>query len=252
MGLRNPKFDKAQWAKALAGLGLSDPGACRQKNSPQFDLKKDLPPRKGEVHCVEPMPMTFQALENATQGLNLGDEGFVVTKAAISSRDGSVPFPKANTRGGKAGSETSGLDSCKGDKCEKVPMFSLQTYVDKFVKSKGPINILSIDVEGFDFDVLFGAGTVLDRTQYLEFEFHAIGAWVKYHLTDIVGLLDGKGFTCYWAGNDRLWRITGCLHEIYATAHGWSNVACVHRSYTKLAKNMESKFLDGIQVAQPQ
>ena len=131
-------------------------------------------------------------------------------------------------------------------------MISLQTYVDKFIKSKGPINILSIDVEGFDFDVLFGAGTVLDRTQYLEFEFHAIGAWVKYHLTDIVGLLDGKGFTCYWAGNDRLWRITGCLHEIYATAHGWSNVACVHRSYTKLAKNMESKFLDGIQVAQPQ
>ena len=58
-------------------------------------------------------------------------------------------------------------------------MVSLQTYVDKFLKSKGPINILFIDVEGFDFDVLFGAGTVLDRTQYLGFEFHAIGAWGK-------------------------------------------------------------------------
>ena len=109
MGMRNPKFDRTQWAKALAGLGLSDPGVCKQKNSPQFDLKKDLPPRIGEMHCVEPMPMTFQALENATQGLNLGDEGFVVTKEA-SSRDGSVPFPKANTRGGKADIETSGLD----------------------------------------------------------------------------------------------------------------------------------------------
>ena len=149
--MRNPKFGKSQWAKALAGLGLSDPGRCKQQNSPQFDLQKDLPPRKGEMHCVEPMPETFQVLENATQGLNLGDEGFIVTKAAISSRDGLVPFPKANTRGGKAGKETMRLDSCTGDECEKVPMFSLQTYVDKFVKSKGPINILFIDVEGFDF-----------------------------------------------------------------------------------------------------
>lgn len=52
-------------------------------------------------------------------------------------------------------------------------MYSLQTYVNKFVKSKtDPINILSVDVEGFDFDVLFGAGSVLDRTEYIEFEFH--------------------------------------------------------------------------------
>jgi hypothetical protein len=51
-------------------------------------------------------------------------------------------------------------------------MLSLQAYVDKFVKSKGPINILSIDMEGFDFDVLFGAGTVPDRS-YLPFYSHA-------------------------------------------------------------------------------
>ena len=54
MGMRNPKFDKTQWVKAMDGLGLTDPGACKQKNAPQFDLKKDLPPRtKGEMHCVD-------------------------------------------------------------------------------------------------------------------------------------------------------------------------------------------------------
>ena len=49
------------------------------------------------------------------------------------------------------------------------------------VKSTGPINILSVDVEGFDFDVLFGAGSVLDRTQCLEFECHKVRHWGKLH-----------------------------------------------------------------------
>jgi hypothetical protein len=48
-----------------------------------------------------------------------------------------------------AGIESKEMESCTRDKtCEKVPMLSLQAYVDKFVKSKG----------------LFRAGTVLDRT----------------------------------------------------------------------------------------
>jgi hypothetical protein len=37
------------------------------------------------------------------------------------------------------------------------------------------INVLAIDAEGWDFDALFGASSVLDRTYYLEFEYHMIG-----------------------------------------------------------------------------
>ena len=54
-------------------------------------------------------------------------------------------------------------------------MYSLSGYVEKFVKSRGPINILSIDTEGLDFEVLFSAGPVLDRVYYLEFEYHEVG-----------------------------------------------------------------------------
>eukprot|EP00985_Skeletonema_marinoi_P017563 scaffold9675_cov143-Skeletonema_marinoi.AAC.5 len=65
-------------------------------------------------------------------------------------------------------------------------MFSLEDYVAKYVKGRGPINILQIDGEGYDFDVLFGAGSVLDSTHYLEiFEY-------RYRLPDAVRLLDGK------------------------------------------------------------
>ena len=121
-------------------------------------------------------------------------------------------------------------------------MYSLETYVEIYVKYQGPINILSIDVEGFDFDVIFGAGSVLDRTEYLEFEYHIKGNWGNYHITDAVRLLDGKGFTCYWAGKKKLWRITNCYINGLYDWHGWSNVACVHRSQAELADDMEKVF----------
>ena len=39
-------------------------------------------------------------------------------------------------------------------RCENVPMYSLETYVEKFVKSDGPINILSNERDLSFFDPL--------------------------------------------------------------------------------------------------
>merc|ERR1712127_1088658 len=97
-----------------------------------------------------------------------------------------------------AGSEIGGIDMCEGGKtknCVDVPMYSLDSYADRFVRSKGPVNVLQIDVEGFDFNAMFGASSVLDRTLYLEFEHGGRGTWGALHLQDAVKLLDGKGFT---------------------------------------------------------
>ena len=123
---------------------------------------------------------------------------FVVVQVAISSRDGNVKFPNFHT-----GRESGMIEFCdqycdstvQDDCCPDVNMYSLDSYVDKFVKSKGPINVLSIDTEGRDFDVLFGASCVLDRTYYVEFEYHIDGNWGKFHLQDTIRLLDGKGKT---------------------------------------------------------
>jgi FkbM family methyltransferase len=173
--------------------------------------------------------------------LGYDEKGFVVTQAVISSRKGEMLF------GGWIGQENAGIDGQKAcvvdpSACKKVPMYSVDSYFDEYVQGNGPVNILQIDVEGWDFDVLFGASSVLDRTQYLEFEYHEVGPWGKYHLPDTVRLLDHKGFTCYWSGKSKLWRITGCYFDVYNTFHGWSNVACVHRTYEKLALRMEALF----------
>lgn len=241
MGLSSSVFDGAAWKAALGDLKAG--AICRQDSTGQEEVK--FPKRNGTMHCIEPMPSTIEKLKNASKSLGLERQGFVVTHAAISSVDGSVKFPS----GDLAGSEGFSMDDCidgKVDesKCVEVPMYSLESYVDRFVTRNGPINVLQIDVEGFDFDVLFGAGRVLDRTNYIEFEYHIVGNWGGLHLLDAVKLLDGKGFTCYWAGyKGNLWKITGCYIPIYDSWHGWSNVACVHRLHTNLADRMENQFL---------
>lgn len=68
--------------------------------------------------------------------------------------------------------------------------------------------------------------------------------WKDLSLPTAVELLDVKGFTCYWADKAQLWRITGCMFDFYHRWHGWSNLACVHRSSSSLlAQIMEDMFV---------
>jgi FkbM family methyltransferase len=168
MGMSNPKYDVPAWLGIIGNL----PTLCLSKKQGEIHF----PQRKGEMHCIEPMPNNVQILNEATAKLGLEGEGFVVSSAAISSKNGIVKFPS-----GKAGTEVFSIESCNDiptpSHCIDVNMYSLDNYVHQFVKSKGPINMLSVDTEGWDFDVLFGGSTTLDRTYYLEFEYHRRGAY---------------------------------------------------------------------------
>ena len=98
---------------------------------------------------------------------------------------------------------------------------------------------------GWDFEVLLGGKrSLLPRVQYLEFEYNWVRHWVKQPLSAIIEYLDGEfGFTCYWAGEDRLWRLDDSCWLDHYNQHGWSNVACVNRELNrKVAQNMESTF----------
>jgi len=243
MGMARPEFDEPKWENAIhmASDKKMRGHVCRGNSGSQSQI--NFPERDGEMHCIEPMQSTFPLLLNASTQLGMDSETFVLANAVISSTNGFVKFPNA-----VPGTEDLGIHNCKNRNvaCTELPMYTLDSYADKFIKSKGPVNILQIDTEGWDFDVLFGASSVLDRTYYLEFEYHSQGNWGSLHLQDAVKLLDGKGFTCYWAGNEKLWRITECYVDGYDLWHAWSNVACVHRSQTNLAGRMEALFLSTI------
>ena len=201
--------------------------------------------------------------------------------------------------------------------CVQVPTYNLNTYVEQFVfpKEDGAsnnradsilppltINHVSIDVEGHDMDVLLGAAntdmdklrnntfdvnsakfssSVLHKIEYLEFEYNWVGNWQNYKLTEAIGLLDMFNFTCYWIGNDELWRITNCMppsskpesaetdntrddgsrqkegsngnyDNHYYNQHFWSNVGCVKRTQYGLYKKMEKKFMKTLEIPRKQ
>jgi len=272
-GSRNPKFDKAAWRQAMqdASGGQMASGVCNQELREQFHLtnhnhshsgrhndSQRRIPENAEMHCVEPMPVTAQALQRAAQQLRYDTDGFIVTHAAIAKQSGSTYFPRASLSSQahmtvKVGSENQGIDSC-GDpntaqtnpKCLKVPMYSLDEYAQKFIRRPpdDPIHILSIDVEGYDYDVILGGmNDTLPRVEYLEFEYNWMGSWKTQTLQDAIQKLDSLHFSCYWAGSrGRLWRITNCFLDYYNVKH-WSNVACVNRRRVpQLAADMERIF----------
>jgi FkbM family methyltransferase len=183
-------------------------------------------------------------LQNANLKLGYDKKDFKVIAAAVSNVTGKAYFQSSMV----AGRENGGLDSCQdgaeNPECDvEVEVLALSDYVKKNIPGDGPIHILQIDVEGYDANVLLGAGKeVLQKVEYLEFEYNWMGSWSNQHLYDIVEMLDEFDFTCYWAGRQKLWRITGCW-QLYFDVHTWSNVACANRNRVpRLAEKMELIF----------
>jgi hypothetical protein len=115
------------------------------------------------------------------------------------------------------------------------------------------IDFLSIDVEGYDYEVLLGAPLTLKRTKYLEFEYNWKGPWATYQLSQIIDRLQTEHrLWCYWAGaHGNLWRITDCWLSHYDTKF-WSNVACVNARLPEaapLAQRMEERFAHTLAAA---
>ena len=247
MGSGDSRFDKNVWIETLTTKGRMKlhNDVCGQASTPQFPLTSNLgtPRKKSEVHCIEPMPATAKELARAANELGWTDVGFIVAHAAIGRNDGMASFPSSSS----VGVENKGLENgCKSGLCENVVVYSLDSYVEQHV-SPYPIDYLSIDVEGFDFDVLLGGlNDTLPRVKYLEFEYNWMGSWKDQSLSDAVNLLDRVGFTCYWAGkNGLLWQITNCWLDQYHV-HVWSNVACISRhdrQMRSVAEDMHKRFV---------
>jgi len=118
---------------------------------------------------------------------------------------------------------------------------SIPTHLD--YRPNFVVDFLSVDVEGLDWQVLGqgGADWTLHHTRYLEFEYHGTHPWDTQLLSEAIDVLKRKfGFICYWAGKDKLIRLTDCFQE-YMEVHQWSNVACAPEN-SLLAAQMEAKY----------
>jgi len=241
MGTFDSSLSKSAWDKEMNDDSKLYMSVCGQDTSTPFEVSIDVKKRRpGEVHCFEPMTATFNKLKKSAEILRYDKKGLKVIHGAVSNRNGTSLFPTNYS----IGVENIGLkNNCAKDGkfCESVNVYTLKDYIRDHVK--GSIHILQIDAEGFDVDILYGAGVdVLERVEYLEFEYNWVGSWRNYHLYDIIEMLDRNNFTCYWEGKQRLWRITGCW-MLYYDIHSWSNIVCVNRNRVpKLASKMEFFF----------
>jgi len=255
----NPDISAEKWRNSYAKFGQETGSAvtgraCRNTPTTWIDdrhpLRHDGHNRpSARMFCVEAAVKTADILNKTAAFYEQYNGSLTITHAAMGSRDGLAYFPKQ----ARVGVEYMHLcdenedEATLASRCNQVALFTADKYVKDYVDPGGNalIDILSVDVEGFDWDVLGlgGANYTLQRTKYLEFEYHEQGNWAKYDLSmATTTLFEEHGFVCYYSGVDKLWRLTNCFQD-YFNEHGWSNVACVNPKLNPdLALTMESIF----------
>lgn len=165
---KNLTFDRNVWRMALLGSSKDhEAGRCGQEFGEQFIIphdSKDI--QDAVVHCIEAMPITAKHLMSTAQQLYWSDEHLTISNIAVSDTDGAIYFPNLV---GKVGVENMGIENCakprqrRKQNCVEVPLYRLDTYMgnaEKWMDEKQLVDFLSIDVEGFDFEVLLGAPKV--------------------------------------------------------------------------------------------
>lgn len=238
----DPTIDRSLWKGAMLQDTIHEKGRCQQEHAPQPQIYGNQP-RDAVVHCIEAMPITARQLQASSETLGWSDR-LIVYNMAVSQTDGMILFPDAD----KMGVENLGLDQCDNRKkqnhpdftCKEVPSYKLDTFATKYLmKSEDDeipiIDFISIDVEGYDFEVLMGSTMILNKTRYIEFEYNWKGPWGSHRLSEAVARLRNASMVCYWAGtHGYAWRITDCWQDSYDLKF-WSNVACAH---AKLAPDL--------------
>jgi FkbM family methyltransferase len=170
----NPAVDKFEWRDVFFENQTVAAGHCNQEFEPQYDIAAESAGTvKTIVHCLEAMPVTARQLASTVRRLQL-DDVLLVKNAAVSDSDGWTLFPNQE----KVGVEGLGLDACSGRQvdysaCSNVTVATLDSLLlqDKEDEREDPlyVDLLSIDVEGHDFNVLLGAKRLLPNVRYLEF-----------------------------------------------------------------------------------
>lgn len=189
--------------------------------------------------CIEPLNENFQIVDSVAKKLGYDQLGLINHQLAMSNRD-SPPFAKFSPS--LPGTENMGLDV--GDRSNITYNVKISS-IDKFVIQEAiqSVNVLKIDAEGNDPKVLFGALHTLFtlRPSYLAFEYHRVGQWKNTNLRNIIDMLDGMGYVCYWAMNaGRLIQLTSCWHIEYFRSKDWSNIVCHHKKDRLLSQTMRT------------
>ena len=226
MGTNDETIDIPAWEKAVKDFGGELYCGNYQMTNAAGKIK-----REGTVHCIDPLPNTFDAVSKAIVATKYGEKGLKMYQLSITDKQGWHDFPLVDTgtdyhQGASVANKDAGPGACshldeasRKEKCKPVEETTLDAFTEKNQPGTGNINFLLSEASSFDFEVLMGGKTALKRVEYVEFGFNWKGTWRDpgKSVTSAVQMLNELGFTCYWAGKKKLWRITGCLRPEYDT-----------------------------------
>jgi len=143
-------------------------------------LLPDYPVRPIRGYCIEPLKENYELILSATSNLALGTSSSSshIMHMAINNFPGTADFPV----GGQVGQTRVGL----GDKSEstiEVRVDNLDNFIEEN-KIDSTIDFVSIDVEGFDANVLLGFIRTLynKNVRFFEFEYHGVRRWASADL----------------------------------------------------------------------
>jgi len=212
MGTMDPSVDVSAWKIALGNTQLPTDGCGRQGGKHQITLPAGANPRRqGQVHCVEETQATAEAINKTSGELDYFSKGLRVYNQQITK--------------------------------------TLDAFVEANVPANGSIDILEVENKN-EFEVMGLAPKTIARTEYILYRFDWKENWAGEgrHTKLVTSKLNTKyGFTCYWAGLGKLWRITGCPFDGYDRKY-WSHIACANRNLAPLlVEEMEKVFTSTIQ-----
>jgi FkbM family methyltransferase len=183
------KYEPAVWGRVMrevrAGDHVAEVGASMGLYALAFAGRVGV---EGHVTAFEPDPESISALE-ANVSVNGWQDRVTVIRAAVGQRNGQVRF--ASARGQESRIEV------RPDVRDGVIAVPMVTIDDAFAGRR--IDMIKIDVEGFEQQVLEGARTILTeerrRPRAILVEVHPF-AWTDAGTTSasFLGLLDGMGF----------------------------------------------------------
>jgi FkbM family methyltransferase len=146
-------------------------------------LSREIVGEDGYVYSIEAHPKIFSYLK---KNISLNKYKNISTyNLALGNKKGHIVF---------SNQKKDDLNCVSDDGCLVIPISTL----DALAIDRGNINLLKIDVEGYEKFVMMGARSTLERTDTIFFE-----SWKRhfdkynYCLSDIFGLLEGYGFTYF-------------------------------------------------------
>lgn len=154
-------------------------------------IEADIINNTGKIYAIEPHPENIQLLKANSQ-LN-GYDNLCVTQAAIGAEDDSVELfesPKSNRHQvGQPPHSEEEVDRIS------VPLYSVDSFVERQDIEPNDINLIRMDVEGYESEIFQGTETVLsqDSPMLLFIELHT---WLleKDEFDEIINSLVQNGF----------------------------------------------------------